>query len=117
MQHRTKSLPLLHCALLFAALTCGPLLMSGAHATDTVDIQAMSWAAACVTCHGASQAVKGSSVALLAGQPADQLVAKMKAFANADAPGSLMSQIARGYDDEALMRIAQWYEQQGKETP
>lgn len=114
---RNKALQFVRRTLLVTALSAGgPLLLSSVQAAETTDMQAMSWASACVTCHGADKAAEGSSVASLAGQPADQLVAKMKAFAQGDVPGSLMQQIARGYDDETLMQIARWYEKQGKET-
>lgn len=83
---------------------------------EEIDFQAMGWAAACVTCHGAEQAVEGSTVASLAGMPVSELVGKMTAFAAGDVPGSLMQQLARGYDTETMTRIAQWYEKLG-ETP
>lgn len=84
---------------------------------EEIDFQAMSWAAACVTCHGAAEPVAGSTVASLAGMDADELVGKMEAFATGDTPGSLMQQLARGYDADVLRRIAGWYEQLGKEAP
>lgn len=90
---------------------------SASVAAEEIDFQAMGWAAACVTCHGSEQAVDGSSVASLAGMPASEMVGKMTAFAAGDVPGSLMQQLARGYDTETMTRIAQWYEQLGKETP
>lgn len=83
---------------------------------EEIDFQAMGWASACVTCHGGAQAVEGSSVASLAGMPAAELVEKMTVFASGDIPGSLMQQLARGYDKETLTRIGQWYESQGKEA-
>lgn len=107
-----------------AAALVGGLLVTAAglvHAADAttdskIDFQAMGWASACVTCHGAAQAVEGSTIASLAGTPADELVAKMEAFAAGDVPGSLMQQLARGYDRQTLVRIAQWYEKQGQEA-
>jgi len=103
---------------LAAIAAVGGLMIMGARpaAAEEIDFQAMSWASACVTCHGGAQAVEGSSVASLAGMPAAELIGKMTTFAAGDVPGSLMQQLARGYDKETMTRIAQWYEKQGKET-
>ncbi|HLR78707.1 MAG TPA: hypothetical protein VK062_06625 [Burkholderiaceae bacterium] len=98
-----------------AALTLTLVLGSAmALADGEIDYQAKAWASACVTCHGAAQPVPGSVVAPLAGMPAADLVSKMTAFAEGNTPGSLMEQVARGYDRETLERIGRWYEKQGK---
>lgn len=96
----------------------GGLMAAGAPlaTAEQIDFEAMGWASACVTCHGSAQAIEGSTVAPLAGMPVAELVGKMTTFAAGDVPGSLMQQLARGYDKETLTRIAQWYEKQGKET-
>lgn len=99
------------------AAVAGVLSLAGttAFSEQSVDLQAMSWAAACVTCHGAAQPIPGSVIAPLAGMPAADLMSKMEVFIQNDTPGSLMQQIARGYDQDTLLRIAQWYEQLGDE--
>ncbi len=100
------------------AMALGGLAIAGTGsvAAEKIDFQAMSWAAACVTCHGAAQAAEGSTVKSLAGMPVSEMVGKMTTFAVGDVPGSLMQQIARGYDAETLTRIAKWYEKQGEVT-
>ncbi len=91
-------------------------LAETANSEQEIDVRGMSLAAACVTCHGGAEPVKNDDVRALAGAPADVLVDKMKQFAEEADKGSLMGQIARGYDEESLRAIAHWYEQQGKET-
>jgi len=80
-------------------------------------LQAMSWAAACVTCHGAAEPIEGADVSPLAGVPAHIIINKMKRFQESDKEGGLMKQIALGYDDAAIEAIAHWYAKQGKEEP
>jgi cytochrome c553 len=76
-----------------------------------VDLQAAQWASSCVTCHGAAAPVKESTIPALAGRPAADIEARMKAYAAGTAPGNLMQQIAKGYDAATIRRIAQWYAQ------
>lgn len=79
-----------------------------------VDIQAMGWASACVTCHGASpEPLPDQIVPPIAGLPVDEFMAKMQQFYESKEPGALMVQTIKGYDVEVLQRIAQWYAQQG----
>ena len=82
-----------------------------------IDFQAMSWASSCVTCHGAEAPVKGSSVVSLVGLPPGAIESTMKAYASGERPGPLMRQIAKGYDEATIKRIAQWYASIKKETP
>lgn len=94
------------------------LALTAAYAEQPyVDIQVASWAAACVTCHAAVVPVKGLAIPALAGMPASQIIKKMTDYAAADAPGSLMGQIARGYDPQTIARIAQWYSRLAPQTP
>ncbi len=79
---------------------------------ETTDFQAMGWASSCVTCHGAAEPIANSPIRNLASMPAEEIVMKMKAYAAGDVPGSLMQQIARGYDEATVVRIANWYAQQ-----
>jgi cytochrome c553 len=82
-----------------------------------IDFQAMSWASSCVTCHGAETPIKGSSVVSLVGMPAGAIESAMRAYASGERAGPLMQQIAKGYDEATIKRIAQWYASIKKETP
>ncbi|TAL84068.1 MAG: cytochrome C [Candidimonas sp.] len=99
----------LFCALLGVGAA---LSMANAGADETLAArQAASWASSCVTCHGSGAPVKGSSIPMLAGRSASEIEQKMRAYARGNTPGDVMQQIAKGYDEKAVARIAQWYAQ------
>lgn len=80
---------------------------------QAIDFQAMGWASACVTCHGATtRAVPGQVIPPIAGQSVDEFMRKMQHYHQSDEPGVLMVQTIKGYDAQVLRRIAQWYAQQ-----
>lgn len=86
-----------------------PAIAAGSDSAAAGDTQARAWAYSCATCHGAAHsAVQG--IPTLAGMPADDIVKAMLAYAGGERPGVLKGQIARGYDEAVLHRIAQWYE-------
>jgi cytochrome c553 len=71
----------------------------------TPGVRAM--AANCTSCHGTDgRPAEGSSVARLAGRPAEQIVEKMKAFKEGKAEATLMHQIAKGYSDAEIVALA-----------
>ena len=95
--------PTLPLALLLA-LCC---LATAAAAQDAQALRARSLAATCAACHGTSgRGVEGSGIPALAGRPAATIEAQMKAFRSGDRPGTVMPQIARGYDDARIATIA-----------
>lgn len=101
-----------HLKLGFASVILAGLTMPAMASAETIDFQAMGWASSCVTCHGAADPIVDSPIRNLASMPADEIVSKMKAYAQGDVPGSLMQQIAKGYDEAMVVRIANWYAQQ-----
>jgi len=81
-----------------------------AHAQDAPTIAARSLAASCAQCHGTDgHAVAGATVPGLAGQPAAQLVEKLKAFQRGELPSTIMQQIAKGYSDAQIDALARWF--------
>ncbi|NYT65516.1 hypothetical protein H0A58_05970 [Alcaligenaceae bacterium] len=102
-----STLKLALASVMLAGLTV-PVMVNA----ETIDFQAMGWASSCVTCHGAAEPIAESPIRNLANVPADEIVQKMKDYAAGDVPGSLMQQIARGYDEATVVRIANWYAQQ-----
>lgn len=93
-----------------AALACALLpaaWISPAIAAES-DLQAQAWAAACVTCHASAQRPT-SAIAPLEGRSADWIAARMRTLAQAASEGSVMGQIARGYSDAEIVRIAGWF--------
>ena len=67
-------------------------------------------AANCAICHGAmGRPAPGSTVARLAGRPADSIVEAMKAFKDGKREATVMHQIAKGYSDAETAAIAAWF--------
>lgn len=108
---RRRTLARMLPAAVAAAMLAAPVLVS---AEEAIDIEAMTWAAACVTCHGAADDVEGSRISSLAGMPADEFVSRMKQIAASEREGALMPQLARGYDEDALVRMGKWFEKLGE---
>lgn len=94
-------------SLMSAALCC-----TATWATE-LDRQAGLWASSCVTCH-APNAPDTSAIASLSGRDANVIVARMQAFSAQTPPATLMAQIARGYTDAEILRMAQWFARQPK---
>ena len=91
----------LACALLPAAWI-SPSVAAGN------DLQAQAWAGACVTCH-APAARPASAIPPLEGRPADWIASRMRTLADTVSEGGVMGQIARGYSDAEIVRIAGWF--------
>ncbi|MFD4840035.1 c-type cytochrome [Achromobacter sp. NPDC058515] len=90
----------LACALLAAA--CGPAV-----AADQ-DPQARAWAASCITCH-APAARPMPAILPLEGLSPDWIATRMRTLAAASSEAGVMAQIARGYSDDEIVRIARWF--------
>ena len=72
------------------------------------DLQVKQWASACANCHGTNGRAEGTAVSL-AGQPADELIKKMVAFKSGERQATIMHQIAKGYTDEQLAQLADYF--------
>lgn len=91
-----------------AALTAGAAVAS--HATDAETLRTRTLAATCANCHGTDgRNVPGSPVAVLAGQNKDYIVEQMKAFRDGKRPATVMHQLAKGYTDAQIDKIAAYF--------
>lgn len=89
-----------------AALATGLLAVATAgHAQETV---ARSLAATCANCHGTNGQSRGE-VASLAGMPAADIVQAFADFKSGRRPATIMHQLAKGYTDEQVRLIADWF--------
>ncbi len=73
--------------------------------------QGRNLAAQCANCHGTN----GKSVAevpSLAGQPATTIVQKMKDYRDGKLPASIMHQLSKGYTDEQVALMADFFSKQ-----
>jgi cytochrome c553 len=91
-----------------AAMSLG--VAAGASAQDAAALNTRSLAASCSACHGTDgRAIAGSAVPGLAGMAAGQLVERLKAFQRGERPSTVMQQIARGYSDAQIERLAAFF--------
>jgi cytochrome c553 len=68
-------------------------------------------AATCANCHGTAGHAQGA-MPVLAGLPAERIVAAMAGFKSGALPSTIMGQIAKGYSDEQVALIARYFAQQ-----
>jgi cytochrome c553 len=85
------------------AMICALLASGAAHAAD-----APAGAAGCTGCHAGNPRVE-TPVPPLVGRPAGDISAAMIAFKAGQRPGTIMDRIAKGFSDEEISAIAQWY--------
>ena len=92
----------------------GTALAAAASAqASTSPTLARNLAAQCANCHGTN----GKSVAevpSLAGQSAAVIVQKMKDYRDGKLPASIMHQLSKGYTDEQVALMADYFSKQAK---
>ena len=66
-------------------------------------------AATCTGCHGTDGRTVGNAIPALAGQPKQALLASLRAFKSGDRSATVMTQLAKGYSDADLERIAAFF--------
>ena len=71
------------------------------------------WAGACAACHGTDGHAQAGMTSL-AGRNADELYTLLIEFKRDVRPATVMHQHAKGYTDEELQRLAQWFAAQAK---
>ena len=70
-------------------------------------------AANCAACHGTNgRPAPGSTLAGLAGKPKDELLTAMTQFKQGKKPATLMHQLAKGYSDEEIAALADYFAKQ-----
>jgi len=74
-----------------------------------------SLAANCAACHGyQGHPAKGSDLASLAGKPKSELLMALTQFKEGKKPATVMHQLAKGYSDQELAALADYFSNQGK---
>lgn len=66
-------------------------------------------AANCAACHGTNGMTDGTALPSLAGQGKGVLLVALKAFKSGARQGTIMPQIVRGYTDEQLAQLAEFF--------
>lgn len=91
------------------------LLAPAAQAQDAATLHTRALAATCAQCHGTDgRAVEGGALPSLAGLPAPYVVEQMKAFKGGTRTATVMHQLAKGYSDAQIERLAAWFAAQPK---
>jgi cytochrome c553 len=74
-----------------------------------------SLAANCAGCHGyQGHPAKGSDLAGLAGKPRSELLMALTQFKEGKKPATVMHQLAKGYSEQELAALADYFANQGK---
>jgi cytochrome c553 len=74
-----------------------------------------SLAANCAACHGTGgRPAPDATLAGLAGKPRDELFAAMIQFKQGKKPATLMHQLSKGYSDEEIAALADYFSKQSR---
>jgi cytochrome subunit of sulfide dehydrogenase len=93
----------MHATRVSVAVTFALLASGAAFAAD-----APAGAVGCSGCHTSNPRVE-TPVPPLSGRPAADISTAMIAFKAGQRPGTIMDRIAKGFSDEEIAAIAQWY--------
>jgi cytochrome subunit of sulfide dehydrogenase len=86
---------------------------SAAEATDVQILYTQSLAATCANCHGTQgKSVTNPSVPGLAGRPSAYIIEQMQAFKTGTREATIMHQIAKGYTNEQIKQMADYFASQ-----
>ena len=81
--------------------------------SNLTDSGVRALAANCAACHGTNgRPAPGATVAGLAGKPKAELARAMQLFKEGKKPATLMHQIAKGYSDEEIVALSDWFSRQ-----
>ena len=90
-----------------ACIGCGLALQANAQDANL----GRNLAATCTYCHGTDGRSVGGTAAL-AGMPKEQLVQTMNAFKSGARPATVMHQLAKGYTDQQLELMGEYFSKQ-----
>jgi cytochrome c553 len=79
-----------------------------APALDPAAFQVKLWAASCMACHGTDGRAEGTGLTI-GGRPAPDLLSKLLGYKRGKLPATIMHQHAKGYSDDELSRIADYF--------
>jgi len=96
---------MIRAGILFAALL---LAGAGVPTLAADNVSGRNWAATCTGCHGTNGYSEGG-MPLLAGLDKAYIVNAMKEFMTGTRPATVMHQHAKGYSEEQIERIAEFF--------
>ena len=83
-----------------------PLLVANLQAAE---VSGEMLAQTCAGCHGTFGKIKDNAFMPLAGMPQATFINSMKEFASGARPGTLMGPLAKGFTEEELKRMADYF--------
>ena len=91
-----------------------PLLAGAAHAQQpAADMRSAAVLASnCANCHGTVGVVGQGAMPNLAGQQKIYIIEQMRAFRDGKRPATIMHQLAKGYTDQQIELIAEFFSRQ-----
>ena len=75
---------------------------------------ARSLAATCASCHGTDGRSATKEVVPLAGLPREHIASQMRAFRDGSRPGTIMPQLAKGYSDQQIDLMAEYFSRRAR---
>lgn len=93
---------------LFGLLFVGGLATAQSNKGPAKDFQATLWASSCMACHGTDGKAEGTGIPI-GGRPAAELHTILLDYKTDRRQGTVMHQHAKGYSDDELKRIAQYF--------
>lgn len=75
---------------------------------DAGALQVQLWAASCMACHGPEGRAEGTGLTI-GGRPAQDLLVKLLGYKTGTLPATIMHQHAKGYSDQELGLIADYF--------
>jgi sulfide dehydrogenase cytochrome subunit len=86
----------------------GGAVLSGAMPSGAMAADAPPGASSCSGCHPAARSLD-TPVSRLVGGSSAEMVAAMQAFRSGQRPATVMDRIAKGFSDDEIKAIADWY--------
>ena len=96
----------MHPRIVVAALVAALPAFSAAQSTDAAT---RNLAAPCAICHGTDGHAVTKDATALAGLPKDHIAKQMRDLRDGKRPATVMHQIAKGYTDAEIDRLAAWF--------
>ena len=99
-------------SLLYGLLLSGILLIITTHITAADTPTASMLANTCAGCHGTNGSSAGPASPTIAGISKSYFVETMQAFKKGERPATIMTRIAKGYSDEEIKLMADFFSKQ-----
>ena len=93
-----------------AALLISSIAFSGASIAGNASAEALAYT--CAGCHGTNGASNGPATPSIAGMSETYIVESMKDFKNGERISTIMTRIAKGYDDDDFTKMGKFFSTQ-----